>query len=204
MIISHKYKFIFIKTQKTAGTSIEVTLSPYLGLDDIATPIFPKELGHIARNYSNEKSNGPDFYNHISAMEILDIIPKDIFASYYKFCVEREPVDKCLSHYSMLKNSPFHNEANQNLSWKEYVQQAKFPNDFRKYTDSAGNLIVDEIVRYEELHRRFPELMRQLGVPINQITARAKSGFRERLVVTDKETKAIYSHFSNCCKIVGY
>jgi len=30
MIISHKYKFIFIKTRKTAGTTTEYNLSKYL------------------------------------------------------------------------------------------------------------------------------------------------------------------------------
>jgi len=43
MIISHKYKFIFIKTVKTAGTSIEVFLNNYCGEEDIITPIHPKD-----------------------------------------------------------------------------------------------------------------------------------------------------------------
>lgn len=52
MIISHKYQFIFIKTAKTAGTSIEVFLSPYCGESDILTPFSEPEPGHKPRNYT--------------------------------------------------------------------------------------------------------------------------------------------------------
>ncbi len=43
MIVSHKHKFIFLKTNKTAGTSIEIALSKFCGEDDIITRISPKD-----------------------------------------------------------------------------------------------------------------------------------------------------------------
>lgn len=58
MIISHKHKFIFIKTRKIAGTSLEIALSPYLGPDDIITRLGANEealrkqsSGLTARNH---------------------------------------------------------------------------------------------------------------------------------------------------------
>lgn len=58
MIISHKHKFLYIKAQKTAGTSIEIALSNICGESDIITPISRvdeekrKSLGYLtAQNY---------------------------------------------------------------------------------------------------------------------------------------------------------
>ena len=37
MIVNHKYRFIFVKTMKTASTSIEIALSQYCGPEDIVS-----------------------------------------------------------------------------------------------------------------------------------------------------------------------
>ena len=39
MIASFLHNFIFIKTRKTGGTTVEMTLAPHCGPDDIITPI---------------------------------------------------------------------------------------------------------------------------------------------------------------------
>ena len=97
MLISHRYKFLFIKTQKTGGTSLEVDLSKVMEDEDVVTPIIPPETGHRPRNFDG-------FFNHIEARQVRSLLGRKRFNSYFKFCVEREPVDKCISHYSMQKN----------------------------------------------------------------------------------------------------
>ena len=43
MIISHRHKFIFVKTKKTAGTSIETLLASVCGEEDVITEISEEE-----------------------------------------------------------------------------------------------------------------------------------------------------------------
>ena len=52
MIISHKHKFVFVKTHKTAGTRIEAFLAEIAGDDAVVTPVDPPVEGHVARNYT--------------------------------------------------------------------------------------------------------------------------------------------------------
>ncbi len=43
MIISHSRRFTFIKTAKTAGTSLEIALAKFCGPEDIITPVSPED-----------------------------------------------------------------------------------------------------------------------------------------------------------------
>jgi len=43
MILSHKWRFIFVKNKKVAGTSVEALLASDLGPLDVATPLRPPD-----------------------------------------------------------------------------------------------------------------------------------------------------------------
>jgi len=53
MIISHEHRFIFVKTRKTAGTSVEVALEPLAGPDGVVTPLLPAPAGQSERHDRN-------------------------------------------------------------------------------------------------------------------------------------------------------
>ncbi|MFD1316845.1 hypothetical protein [Namhaeicola litoreus] len=196
MIISHKHKFIFIKTAKTAGTSIEVYLEKFCGDEDIITPIFPLVKGHQSQNFKNYfnpikelkcsrfKSakitfsnlwNEEKFYNHIPGYLVRSRINKNIWNNYFKFCVERNPWDKSVSHYHMLN---FRNQ--QNLSFKEYISKGRFCLNYPKYTDPiGGKIILDKVILYENLNEGLTEVFNELGLPFDGfLNENAKTSYR--------------------------
>lgn len=169
MIVSHKYKFIFIKTIKTAGTSIEVFLSQHCGISDIVTPIYPYVEPHTPRNFEG-------FYNHMPAHMVRGLLPRSIWDSYFKFCVERNPWDKTVSYYYMNKN-----RSAGRLSFEEYLDGNDFPINFPKYTDPSNpnKIIVNRVLYYENLMAELDDVFCILGIPFNKdLGVYAKSEYR--------------------------
>ena len=103
MLISHKHKFIFLKTPKTAGTTTEILLSAICGHEDVITPVTKKDeqlrrefCGRNAQNFKPSfwgKMRGERFYfyNHIGAADVFAQVNPETWASYRKFCFVRNP-----------------------------------------------------------------------------------------------------------------
>jgi len=195
LIISHEYKFIFIKTGKTAGTSIEVFLSQFCENDDVVTPIYPRVESHVARNFKGLWNPFPElienrdhgvgavidllscnrYFNHMSARIIKNRISAEIWDSYFKFCVERNPWDKTLSHYHMIND-----RSGGSMTFENYLNRGKFCMNYPKYTDSNGNLLVDEVIKYELLMDELARIFGELGIPFaGSLGVRAKSEHRK-------------------------
>jgi hypothetical protein len=227
MILSHKYRLIFIKTAKTAGTSIEVFLSKHCGPQDIVTPIAPPLERHQPRNYEGFINPIPEilerpgkifsvlyhtmsscrkFYNHMSAREVKNRVPAKVWNGYFKFCVERNPWDKVLSHFHMHAA-----RAGGALSLDEYLARARFPINYFRYTDRSGEkLIVDRVVRYENLLAELREVFAYLHIPFDgTLGVAAKSDYRAdrrpyREVFNDEQRRLIEKAFAKEIELHRY
>jgi hypothetical protein len=193
-LISFKHQLIFVKTTKTAGTSVEIDLSAKLEPEAVVTPIYPPVDGHVARNHLDGAGN-PLFFNHMPARKIREILGADKFDAMTRICIEREPVTKCISHFHMLRNSALHNpDGAYQLSWDEYVAQGKFPLDLPKYTmmqDDQRLSLVTHVLRYDRLSRDLPPLLKSLGIEGFSLTSRAKSEYSADVLITpDQVTEA--------------
>lgn len=182
MIISHQHKFIFIKTKKTAGTSIEIALSKICGDADIITPISPEdENTRMALGYRGPQNyiiNGVQlFYNHIPASDIRALIGSEVWDTYFKFCFERNPWDKVISWYF------WEHQIEPRPSIPEFIQSGHAglvggPGRFDLYTIN-GEIAVNRVCLYENIDQEMERIQNQLNLPDLPAIPRAKSRFRK-------------------------
>ena len=199
MIISHKHKFIFIKTRKTSGTSMEISLSQFCGYDDIITPItYEDELvrqdlgGRLPQNYGDpreeqyrdhiraRKTNPRRvrhmgrYYNHIPAVEVRKHIGDDIWNEYFKFSIERHPYDTVVSHihfHARKKNHwNFETELKRTLKKGYFVSHPVY--------SEGEKPIIDFVLNYEQLHRDLETLSDKLGFDVAAHYPRTKHKHR--------------------------
>lgn len=226
MIISHQHKFIFLKTKKTAGTSIEVFLSQHCDENAIVTPIKPHVEPHQSRNWHGLWNPIPElmdneqraistlsmllfkqakFYNHMPARTVRSRIPRHIWDTYFKFCVERNPWDKTLSHYHMI-NDRF----GRRLSLDTYLKSQDFCINYPIYTGASGELMVDHVIRYESLLADLSAVFARLGIPFGgTLGVHAKSNHRVdkrpyQEVYTQNQRMLIEKAFSKEIDMHGY
>jgi hypothetical protein len=204
MIVSHVHRFIFIKTRKTAGTSVEIALSKYCGPDDIITRITPEdealrtELGHRGpQNYaiSPRYWRAADlvralwgerpgrFYNHMPAAKIRARLGTRIWNSYYKIAFERNPWDLVVSayfwHYGRADALP---PIGTFIASEDVLTYSNFP-----IYSIDGRVAVDHVGRYEDLPAELARFAKQVGLPEVPVLPRAKTAFR-----TDRR------HYADC------
>ena len=168
MRISHKYKFIFFCNPKTGSDSFRQMLEPY---SDII----------VKNNFLNKSEKFP-FYTHISPVETRNVFSElgwD-YESYHKIICTRNPFDKLVSLYEMIyKNYPrvLMPSFKKWLTLTKVNKEGGGGNDYRRWrkygTYSLENLIyddkkkilVDQIIKLEDIENDVPELFSKLGLP---------------------------------------
>ena len=172
MLISEKYKFIFIHVYKNAGTSIRTALEPYAmgrgkySINKIWTKIGRKPLF---------QSEAQPFEHHITAAEMIAEMGEDEFKQYFSFAIVRNPWDWQVSLYKYMRKKyaiKKSREARKKLepamgTFDEYIrwrcsEEVRFQKDF--IYSKEGELLVDFVGKYENLDKGFETICTRIGV----------------------------------------
>jgi hypothetical protein len=170
MLVSHSNKFIFVKTSKTAGTSVEVFFERFC---------FPNgewSFSHSREEYVNNdtgivgfrgvKKGNEVYYNHMPAKELALKLSKEVWKSYFKFTVVRNPFDKMISAF-------FHFEKSQNPD-KYSMDNLTDIQRFRNWVNDGGKILdrdiylingkvaVDYFIRFESLNEDIETVCQKL------------------------------------------
>ena len=183
MIISHAYRFIFLKTGKCAGTSVELALSQICGPDDVITRVSPAdEDSRVGRGPQHETipaqyrapswrmkrllgrspaRSGTVYFNHMTAAALRRAMDPDLFDAYRKVTVVRNPWDQEVSLYYWLTRNE-----RQRPSFEHFVRNPRRRSKRKNFDiySIEGRIVADVVLKYERLADDFSAFVASLGV----------------------------------------
>ena len=175
MRISHRYRFIFFSNPKCGSATVCHVLDPYVDMDEHAAPFL---------------------YTHIRPVELRRICDERgwrFFEDYFKFTTVRNPWDRLVSVYEMIKRE----EMRRNRVWRRLLPWAFAPGfpewlrtvktegvggggrrgrgrmwrihgtySLRNFAgDENGCELLNGVIRIEDIKDDLPRVLARLGIP---------------------------------------
>ena len=188
-MISHNHRCIFVHIPRTGGTSIE----------DVIWPAERTEkdlwMGFISKHENKYQTGG---LQHLLAGQIRQEVGPDVFSSYFKFAVVRNPWDRAVSQFSytrirtdlheligMTADTSFSEYLNM-IESREHVQwqpQSDFVHDI------GGAILIDFVARFEQLEKDAQTIFSRLrleGKSLPHTNASARRPYREYFDASSK------------------
>jgi len=207
MIISHKYKFIFIRTLKTASTSIENQLYDFLDQGDVCSGLVEGNLveGLPAKPPLNSKG----FYNpfcdcdaRLSFKENVSLALTNSNRSRRRLKFHRPHMEAWMiknrlpasiwdSYFKFcFERNPFDKTVSRyfhkkkegkTFTFQQYVSEERLPVNYPIYTGrfDPDQIIVDYVGRFEDLTGSLDFIAKKTGLPFEgEMKYSLKSNFR--------------------------
>ncbi len=199
MIISHRHRFIFVKTAKTAGSSTELFLRQFCGPDDVVPYLGPdderiaRQIGagrprnhgirrlrpwevrprHIEDALARrEWPKHRAYRNHLTASDIRTLVGDEVWTRYRTVTIVRDPWEATVSRYYWRAKSRSIDPVG---SLDKSVERAAKNWSIYSIDDQVG---VDTVLRFERLEDDLARLVEELGVTPRFGLPGAKTGIR--------------------------
>jgi len=193
MIVSHKYKFIFIRPTKVAGTSVQVNLAKQCDDGDIVTSVGGYDEKSDETKFVIKPRNREGFHGHMFPDQIKEKIDSEIWNNYFKFTIVRNPYDLMVSRYHWHWSRPEKKIKDElikskikihmvqpasyirllkrifNKRSKSFAETMKYFDkqwkNTRYYFDENGKPICDFYIKYENLDEDYKKVCEKVGIP---------------------------------------
>ena len=178
MIISHKYRFVFMRPHKVGGTSVHLALSFQSGEYDTVS-----ELNNMKIGWMDEGCE--DYYRHLSMRANKVKCPHDgleqvkekygayYFKRYKKISIIRNPWDAQVSAFLYLKSQNGNQEYRSIIDgdsafckseFKKHILSRKKIWNIDKYCFLNGNFVLDFVLKFERLEEDYKDLCKEIGI----------------------------------------
>jgi hypothetical protein len=205
MLVSHRKKFIYLKTIKTASTSVECYFERYCLQKN--TYVFSharnesiSKFGIIG--YRGRLSVGYDFYNHMPAKDLKAKLIDETWNDYFKFCTVRNPYTRLVSLFHMeLKLLGIINFNQKNLrqlfsNWLTMRYEWDFSST--RFFMLDNEVCLDSFIRFEYLKEDTKRICNKLSIPYDEARLpylKEGSYTKDYLAYYDQHTIALVKKF---------
>jgi Sulfotransferase family len=206
MIISYSHNFIFVKSRKSGGTSVQVALSAICGPGDIITgPQVDPESGICALHRNADRFGSED--NHPHAADVRAFVGWETWQDSFTFAFVRNPWDLLVSRYYFDLGD---NEGPADFfeDWAfEYLEGMSYAKDrLEPYVCIGGEIAVEFVGRYERLNDDFRQICDRLGcdVELGKYRSQFRAGQGYRQYYSPKLRDLVGEKFGTDLQLFGY
>ncbi|ODV13563.1 MAG: hypothetical protein ABT20_01810 [Rubrivivax sp. SCN 70-15] len=182
MILSHRYRFIFFAIPKTGTHAIRFALRPHLGEEDL------EQVQLFARKHLPYADLARIGHGHLGWRETKAALPAQIWDSYVKFAIVRNPWERFVSYCAFMHRATGLFAAdpraamNRVLDNPEHRMHVVFRPQHEFICAENGRLMIDLVGRHEAMQSAFDGICERLGLPtqvLERVNASAHGPWRD-------------------------
>ena len=173
MLVSHTNKFIFIKVNCTASTSIEYYLEKFCMPEGDWKPYSPprrdmytSDTGIIGARHTNSQLE--TWYGPQPALMIKTQLGDAFWDGYTKICSVRNPYDMAVTAFYQEKRNdalPIGTLEEEKAEFLQWLEAGGFRGFWANISIDGGKFGVDHIIKYESLHFDLERICTELDIP---------------------------------------
>jgi hypothetical protein len=212
VLVVHTHRFVFLKTNKTAGTSIEMFLQSLCAPS--GTAITERQHAQVKDDYiagmrlvrpRDKQPQDSLWYNHMPAIAVRAQLGADLWDAYVKVTSVRNPLDLAVSRFHYCRKVGGEQHSGESLTarrsaFKEVILDTKWTNSMAA-THINDTLAADRIIRFEQLTQDVETFCKDqsinidaVNLPVTKRTVEDREDIHFREYYDDETVDFVRSH----------